>query len=192
MKKKFEYKGPNMRKLISWRSLPLVVLVILAFILWRGLNSDPKLLPSALIDKPLPAFELPDLFSTDKILSRSDFIGKIALVNVWASWCDNCRREHPVLHEITNNSNIPIYGLNYKDQQSLARQQLQTFGNPYIAVAVDEKGTTAIQWGVYGTPETYLLDQQGIIRYRHVGPLTMDIWQQRLLPLVNQLKTEKT
>lgn len=172
-----------------WRLLPLIFLGILALFLWRGLSLQPNLLPSVLLNKPLPAFQLPNLLKPETQLTERTFMGEVALVNVWASWCNSCHQEHHFLMTLAAKNMIAIYGLNYRDEAAAALKWLDTLGNPYRQVAFDQKGTVAIDWGVYGAPETFLLDKQGIVRYRHVGVLTEQVWQERLLPIIKQLST---
>ena len=172
--------------------LPLALFAVLVLFLAIGLGIDPKLVPSPLIDKPLPAFNLPKLKTPDDNLQSNDFQGDVVLLNVWASWCVSCRAEHPLLVELSKNSEMMIYGLNYKDTRTNALQWLQNFGNPYRASAFDEHGLTGIDLGVYGVPETYIMDRTGIIRYKHIGPITRDALDNTILPLIVKLKASST
>ena len=161
--------------------LPLVIFVVLAGFLYRGLSLDPMELPSALIDKPLPAFSLTAL-ADGRVLTRDDVIGEPALFNVWATWCISCRAEHPYLQRLAD-TGIPIYGINYKDEDQAARRWLQELGDPYRANIVDREGSLGVDLGVYGAPETYLVDADGVIRYRHVGVVDDRVWRDPLEPL---------
>jgi len=172
--------------------LPLALFAGLVLFLAIGLGIDPKLVPSPLIDKPLPAFNLPKLKTPDDNLQSNDFQGDVVLLNVWASWCVSCRAEHPLLVELSNNNEMMIYGLNYKDTRTNALQWLQNFGDPYRASAFDEHGLTGIDLGVYGVPETYIMDRAGIIRYKHIGPITRDALDNTILPLIVKLKASST
>jgi cytochrome c biogenesis protein CcmG/thiol:disulfide interchange protein DsbE len=165
--------------------LPLGVFLALALLLGRGLQLDPKALPSALIDQPLPAFSLPVL-GAGKITSRSEVIGEVALFNVWATWCISCRVEHPYLQQLAD-TGIPIYGINYKDDDADALVWLAELGNPYIANIADRDGELGLDLGVYGAPETYLVDAMGVIRYRHVGVVDERVWTTILNPLFMEL-----
>ena len=172
--------------------LPLALFVILILLLAVGLRIDPKLVPSPLIDKPLPAFNLPTLNIPDDNIKSSDFQGDVVLLNVWASWCVACRVEHPLLVELSKNNEVLIYGINYKDTRIDAMQWLQRFGNPYRASAFDQHGLTGIDLGVYGVPETYIMDRAGIIRYKHIGPITRKSLDNTILPLIKKLKASST
>lgn len=158
--------------------IPLLLFFVLAFFLWKGLSIDPRELPSALIDKPFPEFTLASLQQPERQLSKQDFIGQPVLVNVWATWCPSCRQEHEQLLMTAQADEIPIIGLNYKDERDMALQWLQQLGNPYQFNIYDEQGMLGLDLGVYGAPETYLLDAQGIVRHRHVGVLTTQDWQE--------------
>ncbi len=166
---------------------PLLAFLALAGLLYKGLSLDPREVPSPLIDKPAPTFSLPRLQQPEVLLGNADFAGKVSLFNVWATWCVACRQEHPVLMELAQRG-IPIYGLNYKDVRSDAQRWLQRFGNPYLANAFDEEGRVGIDWGVYGTPETFIVDKQGIIRHKHIGPLTQKSVDEEILPLIKKLR----
>lgn len=166
---------------------PLLVFLALAGLLYKGLSLDPRRVPSPLIDKPAPAFSLPRLKHPDTPLSNADFRGQVALFNVWATWCVACRSEHPLLMQLARRG-VPIYGLNYKDQRADAERWLQRLGDPYIANAFDADGRVGIDWGVYGTPETFVVDRQGIIRHKHIGPLSRDAIEHELLPLIERLR----
>ena len=172
--------------------LPLALFVVLVLLLAVGLGIDPKLVPSPLIDKPLPAFNLPKLKAPDDSVISSDFLGDVVLLNVWASWCVACRAEHPLLVELSKNSEMLIYGVNYKDTRPDALQWLQRFGDPYRASAFDQHGLTGIDLGVYGVPETYIMDRAGIIRYKHIGPITREALDNTILPLIEKLKASST
>ena len=161
--------------------LPLILFLVLAAFLYRGLSLDPMAMPSALIDRPLPEFSLTEL-SDNRPLVRSDVIGEPALFNVWATWCISCRVEHPYLQRLAD-TGVPIYGINYKDEDDAARRWLRDLGNPYRANIVDREGTLGVDLGVYGAPETYLVDAGGIIRYRHVGVIDERVWRDILEPL---------
>lgn len=169
-------------------SLPLALFAILAVFLWIGLQLNPRDIGSTLIDKPAPAFALPQVENTTKTFSNKDFLGKVSLFNVWASWCTTCRYEHPLLMALAETQKIAIYGLNYKDKLMDARDVLVNEGNPYLLNAFDEKGNVGIDWGVTGTPETFIVDKNGIVRYKHTGQLTEQVLQQTILPLIETLE----
>jgi len=167
--------------------IPLAVFLLLVGFLAVGLNRDPREVPSPLIGKAAPAFDLPLLGQPDKRFVPGAMRGKVWLLNVWASWCVSCREEHPVLVELSKNAVLPILGLNYKDQNDDAQRWLKQFGNPYQLSVVDADGRIGIDYGVYGVPETYLIDGEGVIRYKQIGPLTQAILEQKVLPLAKAL-----
>jgi cytochrome c biogenesis protein CcmG/thiol:disulfide interchange protein DsbE len=167
--------------------LPLAIFLAIAFFLWRGLALNPREVPSPLIGKKAPAFDVPLLNDASRTLSAADLRGKVYLLNVWGSWCVSCREEHPVLVELAKKGTIPLYGLNWKDRQAEALAWLARYGDPYIASGVDRDGKVAIDFGVYGAPETYLIDREGIIRFKQTGPLTWQIIEQKIMPLVAKL-----
>jgi cytochrome c biogenesis protein CcmG/thiol:disulfide interchange protein DsbE len=152
------------------RFMPLIIFAVLVIFLAVGLTLNPRLVPSPLIGKPAPEFELP-LLLQEGSFSNKDLIGHVTLVNVWASWCFACRQEHETVKSLSRQG-VRIIGLNYKDEANDAKQWLAKLGNPYQAIAVDRDGRIAIDWGVYGAPETFLIDQQGIIRHKVIGPLS--------------------
>lgn len=173
-----------------WRFVlvPAAFIVLLGFFL-VGLFRDPTLVPSPLINQPAPAFELPQLLVPERTLGLVDLTtGEPVLLNVWATWCVGCRQEHGLLVDLARRGEIPIYGLNWKDDREAAIHWLQRLGDPYVSTAVDADGRVAIDWGVYGAPETFLLDGQGVIRYKHIGPLTEDIWQREFRPRIEALQ----
>jgi len=169
------------------RWLPLAGFVVLAGFLGFGLTLDPREVPSPLIDKPAPAFTLPTLADPTREFSVSEAQGKVWLLNVWASWCTPCLEEHPVIEAMAKRG-IPVYGLNYKDKASAATAWLARHGDPYVLSVVDPTGRIGIDYGVYGTPETYLIDKQGVIRFKHVGPLSPQVVERTLLPLIEKLR----
>lgn len=169
--------------------LPLLLFLVVVIILWRGLGLHPNQVPSPLIGKPAPAFELP-ILASKKITTNKDFIGHITLLNVWATWCYACAQEHEFLLELAKKEYFSLYGLNYKDNPIVAKEWLEKYGNPFRIVAVDASGKVAIDWGVYGTPETFVIDKKGMIRYKQIGPITPEIWDQNLKPIVEQLRNE--
>ncbi|MFV0477373.1 MAG: DsbE family thiol:disulfide interchange protein [Parahaliea sp.] len=166
--------------------LPLILFVVLALFLYRGLSMDPRELPSALIDKPFPVFALSSL-ADGNILRRDTLTGEVSLVNVWATWCVSCRVEHPYLEKLAAEGGVRIVGINYKDDENLARRWLQQLGNPYALILSDTEGKLGLDLGVYGAPETYLVDAQGVIRYRHVGVIDEKIWTTVLAPLYREV-----
>ncbi len=169
--------------------LPLLLLLMLAGLLWVGLGLDPGRVPSPLIGKPAPAFELPDLERDGETVTEVDISAEgVALFNVWASWCPPCLDEHPLFMALAAREEVPIVGLNYRDQPEAAREWLARHGNPYRRVAADSDGRTGIDWGVYGVPETYVVDGEGIIRYKHVGPIDETILENEIMPLVRELQ----
>ncbi len=171
--------------------VPLLLFIIIIGFLWRGLKiSEPGLIPSPLISQPAPNFKLPQLFSPTEITSNDDFIGHVTLLNVWATWCKACVVEHDFLLNLATTEDLTIVGMNYKDDVALAKEWLQKYGNPYYVVAVDASGNTGIDWGVYGTPETFIIDKKGIIRYKHIGPINAAIWEKTLHPIIMQLRNE--
>lgn len=167
--------------------IPLVLFVILVIFLAIGLGRDPHEVPSPLIGKAAPTFQLPQLKDPGKSFSAQQMRGKVWLLNVWASWCVSCREEHPLLLDYARSAAVPIYGLNYKDKREDALDWLEQLGDPYVLSAADEDGRVAIDYGVYGAPETYLIDRDGVIRFKQVGAVTPEIWERKILPLVKDL-----
>jgi cytochrome c biogenesis protein CcmG/thiol:disulfide interchange protein DsbE len=167
--------------------LPLGIFLAIAFFLWRGLYLNPRDVPSPLIGKAVPQFNVPVLADSSKTLSSAELKGKVYLLNVWGSWCVSCRDEHPVLVELAKRGSLPIYGLNWKDKQDEALAWLARFGDPYVLSGVDRDGKVAIDFGVYGAPETYLVDREGIVRFKQTGPLTSKILEEKILPLAAKL-----
>ncbi|HEV7820370.1 MAG TPA: DsbE family thiol:disulfide interchange protein [Burkholderiales bacterium] len=168
--------------------IPLGIFVVLVIFLGIGLGLNPREVPSPLIGKPAPAFRLAQLHESGKVLGREDMLGKVWLLNVWASWCVSCREEHPILVELSKRNVVPIYGLNYKDKQDEALGWLKQFGDPYTASIVDRDGRVGIDYGVYGVPETFVIDKAGVIRYKQIGPVTPQALKDKILPLVRQLQ----
>jgi cytochrome c biogenesis protein CcmG/thiol:disulfide interchange protein DsbE len=165
--------------------LPIGVFAVLVGIFYLGLYRDPTLVPSPFIGKPAPAFDLPNLYDPEQRVTHEEFKGQYSLFNVWASWCPGCAVEHEMLLVIAREGAVPIVGLNWKDEAPAAKKWLQQRGNPYSVVAVDRENVTGIDWGVYGAPETFLIDPEGIIQYKHIGPLTPEIWEQEFLPRIS-------
>lgn len=170
--------------------LPVILFFILTSFLFVGLYRDPTEVSSPLLGKPVPQFSLPRLADSEAVFSQDEFLGKVSLLNVWASWCVACREEHPVLTELAHRHEVILYGLNYKDDTADARQYLIEYGDPYLASAVDASGRVGIEWGVYGVPETFVVDKNGIIRYKHIGVITWRDVEEKLLPLIGQLQNE--
>ena len=166
---------------------PFVVFVALVAFFFVGLNRDPREIPSPLVNQAAPAFSLQQLQVPSQPFSPAAMRGQVWLFNVWASWCVSCRAEHPVLMALAKTKLVPIVGLNYKDQRSDALQWLKQFGNPYVLSAADLDGRIGIDYGVYGVPETYVIDKQGIIRMKHIGPVTDEVLQYKILPRVREL-----
>lgn len=167
--------------------LPLGIFAALVVLLSVGLTLNPREVPSPLIDKPAPHFQLPQLHKPDKTFSEKDMLGKVWLLNVWASWCVSCREEHPVLLGLARSGVVPIYGLNYKDERKDGIAWLQRLGDPYQLSAYDINGRVGIDYGVYGVPETYVIDKHGVIRFKRIGAVTPEILKQKILPLINEL-----
>ena len=167
--------------------LPLLAFLILAGFLARGLNLDPREVPSPLIGKPAPRFALAQLDDPAKTFKRDDMLGKVWMLNVWASWCVACREEHPLLVEFSKRGIVPLYGLNYKDKRPDGQGWLARFGNPYTASLFDIEGRVGIDFGVYGVPETFIIDKQGVVRFKQIGALTPDVLASKVLPLLRKL-----
>ena len=168
--------------------VPLGIFLVLVVFLGVGLGLNPRQVPSPLIDRPAPAFVLPQLHAPEKPIGPEALRGQVWLLNVWASWCVSCRQEHPVLIDLAKSGEVPIYGLNYKDQREDALRWLVQWGDPYKLSIMDVKGATGIDYGVYGVPETFVIDKAGIIRYKQIGPLTPEILRDKILPLVRKLQ----
>jgi len=170
--------------------IPLLVFIVLVILLGYGLTRDPKEIPSPLIGKPVPVFKLAKVLKPNENISNLNFVGQVSILNVWASWCASCRVEHPIIVEFAKKHPLNIYGFNYKDQRSDAIRWLKYYGDPYIASAYDVTGSAGIDWGVYGVPETFIIDKKGIIRYKKVGPMTKEFMENTLLPLLKKLENE--
>ncbi len=167
--------------------VPLAVFAIMLVVLALGLGSNPRDVPSPLIDKPAPAFSLPTLSRPEQKVSTQDLRGKVWMLNVWASWCVACRVEHPNLVAFAQRNAVPLYGLNYKDKREDALRWLGSFGNPYLQSLSDVEGLVGIDFGVYGVPETFVIDRDGVIRLKHTGPLTPEVLRDTILPLIGKL-----
>jgi cytochrome c biogenesis protein CcmG, thiol:disulfide interchange protein DsbE len=168
--------------------LPLILFLALAVFLFIGLTRDPSEIPSPLLDKPAPAFNLPQLADPQRSFKSEEMRGRVWLLNVWASWCEACRDEHPVLLELARARVVPVYGLNYKDERQDALNWLEEFGDPYTTILVDADGRVGIDYGVYGVPETFVIDRNGVIRYKQIGPVTEEALTNRIIPLVKELQ----
>ena len=170
--------------------LPLAIFVVMVGFLAVGLTLNPREVPSPLVGKAAPDFSLPQLHEPDKVFSPKELAGKVWLLNFWASWCSGCKDEHPVLMQLAKSGEVPIYGADYKDRREEALTWLQRWGNPYQLVGVDEAGRVGINYGVYGVPETYVIDKAGKIRYKQIGPVDQDILDKKILPLVRELQNQ--
>lgn len=168
-------------------AIPLLAAGVLVAFMAAGLTLKPREVPSPLIGKPAPGFTLPVLEQPGRTLSVQDMRGKVWLLNVWASWCVACRLEHPLVLDASRTGEVPIYGLNYKDAPADAQRWLDRFGNPYVASLSDREGLVGIDFGVYGVPETFVIDKQGVIRHKVIGPLTPEILRDTVMPLVRKL-----
>jgi cytochrome c biogenesis protein CcmG/thiol:disulfide interchange protein DsbE len=167
--------------------VPLAIFVALAAFLAVGLTRDPREVPSPLIDKPAPAFSVARLHEPAQQFSPEDMKGKVWLLNVWASWCVSCRVEHPLLVDMSKKNEVPIVGLDYKDEREKGLEWLNRMGNPYALSAFDVDGKVGIDYGVYGVPETFVIDKQGVIRYKQIGPITPEALEKKILPLIRKL-----
>jgi len=167
--------------------IPLALLLVLVLFLGAGLQLDPREVPSPLIGKAAPGFALTRLDQPGTTVRRDDLLGKVWMLNVWASWCVACREEHPLLVAFSRDKLLPIYGLNYKDQRADGMQWLSRFGNPYDVSLFDSDGRVGIDFGVYGVPETFIIDKQGVVRFKQIGPVTPEVIRDKIEPLVRQL-----
>lgn len=170
-----------------WRYLiPLVLFAVLGVFFVRGLHLNPGYVPSPLIGKPMPKFSVAALKEPETMFTSDQIAGKVAIFNVWATWCVGCRAEHPFLVELSRTSPVPIFGLDWKDDRASAVRWLDTLGDPYVVSGFDDVGNVAIDWGVYGAPETFLVDRDGTVLYKHIAPLTPTVWQQEFLPRIRK------
>jgi cytochrome c biogenesis protein CcmG, thiol:disulfide interchange protein DsbE len=170
-----------------WRFIvPIGLFATLAAFLFIGLGRDKETLPSPLIGKPAPQFELPRVEDPSQKISNRELVGRPYVVNIWGTWCFACREEHAVLMEIARRGEVPLVGLNWKDELAPAQQWLKQLGNPYVATAFDPQGDVGIDWGAYGAPETYLVDARGTIVYKYVSPVTIEVWEREFLPRIAQ------
>jgi len=168
--------------------VPLAIFGVLLVFFGVGLKLNPREVPSPLINKPAPEFNLPQLFVPQQTIGRKSLLGQVYLLNVWASWCVSCRQEHPLLVQLSRTGAVPIYGLNYKDDRGDAQDWLRKFGNPYTMSGFDQDGRVGFDFGVYGVPETFLIDRQGVIRYKQIGPITRQALHDKILPMVKELQ----
>jgi len=169
---------------------PLVLFIVMAIFLALGLNLNPRDIPSPLINQPAPDFSLPVLGQPGRSLTKHALMGNVWIFNVWASWCGSCRIEHPIFNQLAKKKLVTLVGLNYKDEPEAAKQWLAQLGNPYDISVMDQEGRTGIDYGVYGVPETFIIDKKGIIRYKHTGPVEVNDMQNILIPLIKQLQAE--
>jgi cytochrome c biogenesis protein CcmG/thiol:disulfide interchange protein DsbE len=178
-----EPKSKKMRFLV-----PLAIFVVLAGFLYRGLFLNPREVPSPLIGKPAPQFSLTQLAQPERSFGPKEMQGQVWLLNVWASWCVACRQEHPLLVQLSKQKSVPIIGLNYKDKPDAAVGWLAQLGNPYDLSVQDLDGRVGIEFGVYGVPETFVIDKAGVIRYKQIGPITEDVWANKIVPMLEELR----
>ena len=169
---------------------PLGIALLLGLTFWWGLQNNDDRLPSALLGRPVPEFSLPPVGGQGEGLSSADLRGRVSLVNVWASWCVPCRTEMPLLAELADAGTVAIYGINYKDSPEAALSFLEELGNPYTQIGADTNGRIAVDWGVYGVPETFIIDADGRIAYKHIGPFDQRSLEEEILPIVARLKAE--
>jgi cytochrome c biogenesis protein CcmG/thiol:disulfide interchange protein DsbE len=170
--------------------LPLGLFAVVVGFLAAGLTLNPREVPSPFIGRPAPDFSLPQLHDPQKVFSPKDLAGQVWLLNVWASWCSGCKDEHPVLMQLAQSGSVPIYGMDYKDRRMEALAWLKRQGNPYPLSAMDEAGRIGIDYGVYGVPETFVIDKKGVIRYKQIGPLDQEALDRKVLPLVRELQNQ--
>ncbi|MFZ2301085.1 MAG: DsbE family thiol:disulfide interchange protein [Gallionella sp.] len=170
--------------------LPFVVFMIMAAFMYVGLGLNPREVPSPLVGKPAPAFTLSQLHEPSKQFSPQDMKGKVWMLNVWASWCTACEGEHPVFMDLSRQNIVPIYGMDYKDKREDGEAWLRKHGNPYALVVSDMEGRVGIDYGVYGVPETYLIDKQGVIRHKQIGAVTPEVLNEKILPLIKELQSK--
>jgi len=170
---------------------PLGLFLLLILVLVKGLDPERDLnaLPSPFLGKPAPQFELPSLNDPTKTTGSADYAGDLAVVNVWATWCVGCRQEHGFLMQLGANGDVPLYGLNWRDNLPEAQRFLQQLGNPYVDSAFDQDGRVGIDWGVYGAPETFLIGADGTVLYKHLGPLNWALWEQKFVPLIEEARS---
>lgn len=166
--------------------VPLLAFLGLAVLLYSGIGKDPSILPSALVNRPAPEFALPDLIEPATIVSKEKLLGEPYLLNVWASWCAACQIEHPFLTELAESGTIAVYGLNWRDDRGDALRWLDYFGNPYAAIAHDPDNDVGIDFGVYGAPETFLISAEGDVLFKHVGPLTREVYDKQIKPILKE------
>jgi cytochrome c biogenesis protein CcmG/thiol:disulfide interchange protein DsbE len=177
-------------KRVAFFLVPLALFIALSAFLLRGLWLNPREVPSPLINKPAPQFTLPKLHSEALPFDSKDMLGQVWIFNVWASWCGPCRNEHPLFNQLASKKLVPIIGLNYKDQPANAKAWLQELGDPYLLTVADREGRVGIDFGVYGVPETFVIDKQGVIRYKHIGPVTAEAMDKKIIPLVKELQAK--
>lgn len=168
--------------------IPLIIFAIIVVFLWKGLSVNPHIIESPYIGKPVPAFSAKELEHPNTTISNATLKGKVTLLNVFASWCISCRAEHPVLMDIRDSHRVNLYGVNYRDKRPAAIAWLKKYGDPYTAVVFDPMGKISINLGVYGTPETFVIDRKGIVRYKYIGPISPDEWKDKILPEVEKLQ----
>lgn len=171
-------------------AIPLIIFIMIAVFLWRSLKTNPHKIPSPLIGKSVPVFSASSLFDAKQIITNQNLTGKVSILNVFATWCMTCHAEHPVLMDIHDSHRVNIYGLDYKDNRAKAKAWLAKYGDPYTKVIFDPKGLLGINLGVYGTPETFIIDQKGIIRYKHIGAVSPDVWKDDMLPRIIRLEKQ--
>lgn len=172
--------------------IPVILFSVVAVFFAIGLTLNPRIIPSALIGKPVPEFDLPPVDGRTLGLSDKDLKGQVSMINVFASWCVECRVEHPILMELAAQGVVPIYGLNYKDKPDDARRWLDNLGDPYTRTGADRNGRVAIDWGVYGVPETFIVNKDGEIVYKHIGALSWEIINEKIIPVIEALQEEDT
>ncbi|MCE9680372.1 DsbE family thiol:disulfide interchange protein [Shewanella sp. AS1] len=170
--------------------IPLVLFLVMGVFLYKGLFLNPQKLDSALEGKPIPAFQLEKLEDSSVMITNENLKGKVSLLNVWATWCPSCKYEHPYLVRLKRQNILPIYGINYRDERMPALQELKRQGDPYHLNIFDKDGRLGLDLGVYGAPESFLVDHNGIIRFRYAGPIDMRIWNETLYPMVKELQAQ--
>jgi cytochrome c biogenesis protein CcmG/thiol:disulfide interchange protein DsbE len=184
---------PQPAKTSVWKFVaPLAIFALLGGFLFVGLYRDPSYVPSPLIGKPAPQFSLPSVQDPSYPVASKELLGQPWVLNVWGTWCGGCREEHETLLAIAKQNAVPLIGLNWKDDNSAAQEWLRTLGNPYAAVAEDKEGRVAIDWGVYGAPETFLISADGKVLFKHIAPMTMDVWTKEFLPRIEAARASRT